>query len=327
MNKKDKFNLKKKYTKNFSKFRKKFKKKTSKKSSEKVVLFLGGGSMTGVFGAGIVSKLQEENLYDKIETIYASSAGVFSMAYFLSKQTQHLSGFYCNALINGFIKPWKAFTGLFHRMWNSYIFALPPQRVHNPININMLVEEAKSRKILDINTLKENPIKGYAKLFDTKTKKLKYVNIKKNTFRVLERAVSVVPYYFTLDNQVDGGIFETLGFNELRKRHPKSKIIICLNHPPYEKFKDFLRYLADGFVSFLIYKDRKFFTLMKRKEKDLKKDIFLLNLEKRKKRVLLVYPLRNHGCGNTTTNPRNLKKFYLQGKKQANKIVKFINKF
>lgn len=41
---------------------------------EKCVLYLGGGAMSGVFGAGVVTALQEMGIYDKIEAVHATSA-------------------------------------------------------------------------------------------------------------------------------------------------------------------------------------------------------------------------------------------------------------
>lgn len=85
---------------------------------EKVVLYLGGGAMAGVFGAGIVTGLQESDFYDRVDTIYSSSAGVFNMAYFLSRQTRLGSSIYYEDLIHDFIHSGKLLLGLFQRYGN-----------------------------------------------------------------------------------------------------------------------------------------------------------------------------------------------------------------
>jgi len=51
-------------------------------------LYLGGGAMAGVFSAGVVTKFQELDIYDKIEAVYGASAGALNAAYFLTKQTK-----------------------------------------------------------------------------------------------------------------------------------------------------------------------------------------------------------------------------------------------
>ena len=71
----------------------------------KVVLYLGGGSMAGVFGAGVVTRLQEENFYKHIKVAYGASAGAFNLAYFLAKQSELGSKIYWEDLTYDFISP------------------------------------------------------------------------------------------------------------------------------------------------------------------------------------------------------------------------------
>ena len=81
----------------------------------KVVLYLGGGAMAGVFGAGVVTRLQDVDFYGQVDTIYASSAGVFNVAYFLARQTRLGSSIYYEDLIQGFIHPGRLIPGMFQR--------------------------------------------------------------------------------------------------------------------------------------------------------------------------------------------------------------------
>lgn len=66
--------------------------------------------MLGVFGAGVVTALQEANLYPRIHSIYASLAGAHDAAYFLCKKTRAGSSIYYEDLTNGrFIRPKAVF--------------------------------------------------------------------------------------------------------------------------------------------------------------------------------------------------------------------------
>ena len=47
----------------------------STKVGKKYILYLGSGVMSGVFSAGVLTVLQRENVYEKIEAIYGASAG------------------------------------------------------------------------------------------------------------------------------------------------------------------------------------------------------------------------------------------------------------
>ena len=60
----------------------------------KAVLYFGGGNMSGVFGAGIGTRLQEADTYNKIEAVYGGSAGAFNSSYFLSRQSELGSSIY-----------------------------------------------------------------------------------------------------------------------------------------------------------------------------------------------------------------------------------------
>lgn len=70
---------------------------------EKAVLYVGGGAMAGVFGAGVVTRLQEVNAYENFSHAYGASAGAFDIAYFLAKQTRKGSSIYWEDLTKGFI--------------------------------------------------------------------------------------------------------------------------------------------------------------------------------------------------------------------------------
>jgi len=290
-----------------------------------VILFLGGGAMAGVFGAGIVTRLQEANVYDKIHSIYSSSAGAFNMAYFLSKQTSLGSTIYWEDLPGRLITPFKGFIGIIQRIWNRYIKKIHYKSISNAINIDVLMKVAKTKKKINVKTILKNPIKGYIKVFDTKENKVKYLDIKPDVFKKLYEAVSLAPYYFPnpKNRYIDGGGMDLVNFEELRKIHKGKKIIICLNYNEKRigTKLDGLRKYFEGIVINFMYPRRGlykyFYSVRKRFLKDLK-------LVSEDKKALLIHPPRKSFSKQSTSNPKRLKETYKLGKKEAEKILSFI---
>jgi len=97
-----------------------------------IILISEGGCMLGVFGAGVVTSLQEANLYPRIHSIYASSAGAHNAAYFLSKQSKLGSSIYYEDLINNnFIKKENL---------SRYVFDILIKKFNKKHKINEIVD-------------------------------------------------------------------------------------------------------------------------------------------------------------------------------------------
>ena len=88
--------------------------------NKKVVLYFGGGAMSGVFGAGVITALEKENIYDKVKAVYGASAGAFNAAYFLTKQTELGSSIYYEDLTKNFIFLSNVLPTTFQRFWKKY---------------------------------------------------------------------------------------------------------------------------------------------------------------------------------------------------------------
>lgn len=291
--------------------------------SKKVVVFLGGGSMEGIFGAGIVTKFQEKNIYPQISTIYGASAGAYNMAYFLSKQTKLGSTIYYEDLIKGFIFPFRFFKSIFDRILNKYTHN---KKQTNLIKINRLLHIAKNKKRLNINKIKKNPINAFIRVFDTKKNKIISLNLKDNVFQRLKEATSVIPYYVPPKNQryVDSNILEEINYKELRKKHPNQKIIFCLNYKikKSNRLKKIRKYF-EGVLTSPIYPKINIQPLFNSCIKNFEENIKLI---KKDPNCLLITPPEGNPTTLITVNSKKLKKTYNLGKKEAKKIIKFINK-
>ncbi len=291
--------------------------------TDKFVLYLGGGSMSGIFGAGIVTRLQEENVYDKIESIFCASAGAFNGAYFLSKQTELGSSIYYEDLIDGFIFPWKILSGTSQRFWDRYVKSIEREKIHNPINIDFLMDVSRNKKILDVDAVKNNSIPTYAKVFDLEEDKIKYVDLKNDVFKSLKEAVSVVPYYFPPkdQNNIDGGLIERIGFDCLKNNYSNSKIVFCINCFPKLDFKRNLRHSLEGTVTSFMYENSSIKYLLKNEGENFMQDVEKIRGDKKS---LLIHPPQDNPTNNGTTNPDKLRATWKMGKKEAEKILEFI---
>ena len=55
---------------------------------KKFIVYLGGGAMSGVYGAGVLKGLHNLSLVSDIEAIYSGSVGSLNAAYSLSGQIE-----------------------------------------------------------------------------------------------------------------------------------------------------------------------------------------------------------------------------------------------
>ncbi len=157
-----------------------------------IFIFFGGG-MKGVFGAGVATTLEKLNLYDRIHSIYAVSAGAHDAAFFLARGTQIGSTIYYENLVinNKFIKNdkskffYKIFKGLLNKK----------NKMGKLMDIDYLIDVEKHKKTLEIKKISESKIPFFIRLFNSKTKKIEWVDGKTNIFKKLQAAAAAVPFY------------------------------------------------------------------------------------------------------------------------------------
>src|SRR6266849_4636903 len=107
---------------------------------QKVIMYLGGGAMLGVFGAGFVTRLQEKGAYKFIEAIYGASAGAMNASYFLSRQTKLGSSIYYEELTKNFILPHNVPHGLWQRVSHRYFKHIPKSQMKDAVNIGYALD-------------------------------------------------------------------------------------------------------------------------------------------------------------------------------------------
>ncbi len=295
---------------------------------KKIVLYCGGGTMSGVFGAGVFTAFQEMNLYKKIKAIYAGSAGAINASYFLTKQVKLGASIYFDDLTNNFILPFNIPGGILQLFWNRYINRL--HKINNVVNIDYIFEIIKYKKILNTKRLKKQSIKFYAKLLNTSNGKIEYFDVRKSKYPlgILKATISVKPYYFSSRNingeeYIDGTIKEPIGLPYLLKKYPNEKIVVVINEPVSRGVRHYIKNFMEGSVASLYQYKINLFKLFIERERLVRNDI---QLALSCSRVLIIHPPKNSPTVPRTTNYSKLITTYEMGKKEAMKIESFLKK-
>lgn len=292
----------------------------------KVILYLGGGSMSGIFGAGVVTSLQKMNFYDKIEAIYAGSAGVMNGAYFLAGQSKLGSSIYYQDITKNFIFPLHVPIAIIQRFWNKYINELSIKKIRNVVDIDYIIDIIKNKKQLKIKNIKKQKIKFYAKLLNVSNGNIDYVDVKRyDTLTILKAAISIAPYYFPSQKikdgkYIDGTIKEPIGLRYILNKHIKNKIVVVINEPIMRGFRHYAKNFLEGLVASSMHKS--LFKFFIEREKSVRNDI---KLALNDGRVLLIHPPKNNPTLPKTTDYSKLMATYKMGIKEAEKIKDFID--
>jgi predicted patatin/cPLA2 family phospholipase len=207
-----------------------------------VILILEGGTVQGVFSAGALSVFEKNNLYPRIDSVYAVSAGAHNAAYFLSHKTKEMN------------KVYQEFLGKKHKFMRQ----LSPKIIFSKIMrlmiwnetfdiMNLEYIEHIEREVLQIDQerIKKSPIKFFVKVFDRKTFKAKLLDAKEDTLKRLIESANLPPYVNTRLKDyryIDGGIMPNRHFiKHVIKKNPSKKIVYMYNEK--KTIKKVLRHL------------------------------------------------------------------------------------
>lgn len=292
---------------------------------EKVILYISGGTMKGVFGAGVVSTLEAHNAYPFISHIYASSAGIPIAAYFLTKQTARGSSIYLVDLLQTFISPYRFFLGIYDRLVSRYLYSIPKQTWHNAIDLPYLFSLFEEKKLLDAETLAKSAIPLYAILYNLNRHTIAYMDARKNIFPIIRAGVSVLPYTTYREtiqgcDYTDAGIIHNLPYHALRRRHPNEKIIFVLNGHQKRDWRYILKNKIEAFFISITEPDMPA-DLFLNAEKNIREEMRAIEADPR---ALLVSLSEETPMRSRTTSRNMLERAHEEGKKAGEKIRAFI---
>ena len=292
----------------------------------KIIIYFGGGTMAGVFSAGIIKTLQDMDIYDRVEAVYGGSCGAINAAYFLTKQADLGYSVFCEDLTHDFLIKKNIFFGFLQRIYSGLIYRVPRGKIIDVVNLRYLFDVLKYKKRLDVDKLKEQPIPFYAKVYNLNRDKIGYLDVKNhNPFKVLRACVDVVPYVSDSEGiqgeeYVDGTILESINLQYFLDKYPDKKIVIISNGNIRRQFKHYVKSFFEALAAISVYgfKAMEYFI---KSEFQLRKDIAYA---KRSKNVLFIYPPQNNPTTLSTTDPEKLKVTYKMGMREAKKIKELL---
>lgn len=278
--------------------------------------------MSGVFGAGVFTGLKYANAYDKIGAIYGSSAGAFNAAFFLARQIEFGSTIYWENLTEGFIFPSRIPKGVAQRFFRGYLSQNGTKPV-NIVDIDHLMSVAQREKRLNVEEICKQEIPFNVKVLDTQNGEIVYLNGKVNTLDALKSTVSVIPYYFAGNQRyIDAdAVREPVGLPFLLEKHADEKIVLIINHKPNRGFRYALKNSLEGFVASPMYRNLPMFDYFNAKADKFRKEI---NQAREDERVLLIHPPEESPTKSNTTDPKKLIETWNMGRREAEKIVRFL---
>lgn len=303
------------------------KKEKDMKENERFVLYLSGGMMRGVFGAGVVTHLQDRNLYPNIEAIYASSAGAITAAYFLARQTRLGSSIYWEDLISGFISKTGFWGGCFDRVVDRYLWKIPHDKIRDAVNLDHLFGVITTKKHLPIDVMLEAQIPLHVKVFDIEERKIRYIDVREcDPLTLLRASACLIPYvhdpvYISGRACADASIIEPIGFEELRQRHPKSKIVIVFSGDTRISWKMRLKNRIEGAYAYMMY-GQHYYQLYAQGSECLRRDLELIARDENAK--LITHPAVSETL-TRTQDARKLLATYRRGIESAQAIEGFLN--
>jgi predicted patatin/cPLA2 family phospholipase len=277
----------------------------------RVVLYLAGGAMTGVFSAGVLKRLHEIHFHDQVDAVYAVSAGALNGAYFLAGQAPMLETIYTQELSRkDFVQTAKLLTR------------------SNVIDLDYLFGTVAEKHKLDLDTFRNQPVPLFAKVLNVQTDAIEYLDARDfGVFPVLQATSCIVPFYkkaIQINNQsyIDGGIKEAIGLANVRANHPEAMIVVVVNRP----FRTGMnRVLSNLWRSAVLYAacDKHLYDLFTQshsfEELELREALAQQN-------IFVVYPPVDFPVSYATTDAKLLKRGYDIGYETARFIVPYIEK-
>ncbi len=195
-----------------------------------IIVISEGGSIRGIFSAGVFSALQKANIYPRLHSVYAVSCGAHNAAYFLAEDTDKGVIVYLDYLgrKNIFLRNLS-----FLMMAKQFFRMLLFKKNFDVIDLDYLENIETDVFPLNVQKIKESPVNFYVKVLDPKSLEIKYLDAKEDTLSRIIQSSNMPLYANSLrkeDAYVDGGIMPTDDFikNVVEKNLDK-QIIYILN--------------------------------------------------------------------------------------------------
>lgn len=293
---------------------------------KKVILNIAGGVMSSIFSVGVLSELEKADVYDRIEAVYAGSAGVVVAAYFLTRQMSETKKIYSQDLSRTLYNPQNipklVSTAIVSRFWRR----IPPEQFPQVVNLDAVYELFTKDYPLDVDALKSQPIPLYASFLNIDTGEVDYLDVRAgDVLRNIMVSINAVPGCYKemkLNGKryIDGAVKEPFSVRAVRRRHPDQPVLMVANEniarPLANRIKGVLEGLiAEWMLGVPVYE------MYAKRERIITADFRVMERDKNMRLV-------NLPIGDTakryTTDPKRLEEFFDQGAAKGREAVKYI---
>jgi predicted patatin/cPLA2 family phospholipase len=223
-----------------------------------IILIAGGGALRGVFGAGVLTAFQEQNIHKQVHSVYGISAGAHNGAYFITNQINVCSTVYFEELTqNKFVRLNKI---------NIFIKSLFKKKHYDLVNIAYLEKIERTKKRLDLKKLKSSDIKFKVCVYNLNKQIHEFINGKTNPIKRINTSGGSQPFFtkkikIGKYDYIDGDTIANYDYiKKIIQKYPNKKIILILNFKenyahkiktlPYELLKTLLIWRLYGFKTF-----------------------------------------------------------------------------
>lgn len=268
----------------------------------KVNLFLAGGGNGGVFGAGVLTEMQDADVYDRIGLIHSTSAGVPNALYWLSRQSRLGSSIY-----------WEDLPGRFLQRRNL-LFG------RNVMDIGYLLDVIINRKPLDFGAITKSEIPAFARALNVRNRKVDLIDLRQNAEYALRVSMSAVPYH-RADGQehVDADVFDPVNLDGILDNG--SRAVLILNRPSSTDLRYYLSNILNGVIGSLTHRKLPLFRFYTQKIGKFEK---AMEEALKDERVLVAGPSYEDTSRPTIDSSRKLKKTWEAGRREGERIARFM---
>ena len=283
---------------------------------DKYVIYFAGGTMRGVFGAGVATSFERNNFYPKISAIYGASAGAMTGAYFLARDVSGAS-IYWEYLDNRFIRSKKNFfLGIWQRFQNRFIKKLQSDNIRDALDIEYLMDVIKNKKRLAIKKIILGDIPLNIKFLNLNSREIEYIDARRpDILEILKAGIKVFPYVHEVSiidgkRLIDGAVMDIIGIDLLKKKHPDEKIIIVMNGQIDRKLRYRVKNILEGKFMQWTFNDPELFGLYASAEDKLSEDLEIIKADSN---IFLIAPDKDVSVRSRTINTRALLQMYNLG--------------
>lgn len=278
----------------------------------KTALVLEGGAMRGIYTAGVLEVLLNNNI--EVDAVIGVSAGSIHGCNYVSKQPTRSIDYYKACRNDYRFLSFKSFL-----------------KTGNMVDVEYCYHEIPEKLFLfDHDTFEKSKTKFYVTITNVETGEPEYIhlkNLKGKNMDYLRASASmpVVSKIVEIDGKkyLDGGMSDSIPIEYFTSLGYNRCIVVKTKDKSYKKTKEKIVPIAKK-----IYKDYpKFVEKLKNRHIDYNKQISLLRDLEEKGEIIIIEPSRKLKISRLEKNIKNIVEAYELGKKDAENKIKEVKEF